>query len=104
MTMGDKQMQEKIILRFKQDSEEDSTLLKQCLIQDDVQKTRLVIHRLAGRLAQIGAKALALAFRKMEVRVAQESIDIVCREDILRLLMDLDTLLSEIEADHQVIP
>ncbi len=101
MTMGDKQMQEKIILRFKQDSGEDSALLKEFLAQDDVQKTRLIIHRLAGRLAQIGARELALEFRKMEVMVDQkESIDFKCQEDILALLLSLRKLLSEIGEEY----
>ncbi|SFH30268.1 hybrid sensor histidine kinase/response regulator [Pedobacter insulae] len=98
MTMGDKQMQKKIIARFKQDSNEDVAALKESLAQGDGQKSRLIIHRLAGRLAQIGAKDLAVEFRQIEVSVAQkESIDEECRTAISVLLINLERLLSVIE-------
>ncbi|HTM97243.1 MAG TPA: ATP-binding protein [Pedobacter sp.] len=101
MTMGDKQMQKKIITRFKHDSEEDAEVLKECLTNGDRQKARLIIHRLAGRLAQIGAKDLAAEFRKMEVSIDQkESIDEACRMAILVLLASLEQLLVVIEESY----
>jgi len=101
MTMGDKQMQKKIITRFKHDSEEDAAVLKECLTNGDRQKARLIIHRLAGRLAQIGAKDLAAEFRKMEVSIDQkESIDEACRMAILVLLASLEQLLVVIEESY----
>lgn len=97
MTLGDKQMQEKILKRFKHDSEEDIATLKTSLGDGDVQKIRLVIHRLAGRLAQIGAKALATEFREMEISIDQKkSIDKVLQSKILTLLVDLNELLLEV--------
>lgn len=98
MTMGDKQMQKKIIMRFKEDSEADAAALRESLMQNDVALSRLIIHRLAGRLAQIGAKALASEFRKMEVAIDQrEAIDDLSRSAIAIMLINLAALLKGIE-------
>ena len=70
MTLGDQQLLDKILTRFKLDCEEDIALLKQSLIQQDRDSARLIVHRLAGRIAQVGAKELAEDFRLLELKIA----------------------------------
>lgn len=101
MTLGDKQMQKKIIKRFKQDSDEDAATLRIDLAEDDVPKIRLVIHRLAGRLAQIGAKQLATEFREIEILIDKEGlIDWELRSNILKLIVKLEGLLEVVETEY----
>jgi signal transduction histidine kinase/FixJ family two-component response regulator len=95
MTLGDKQMLEKIINRFKLDSHADTEELKDSLAQKDLQKSRLIVHRLAGRIAQMGAKSLAAEFRQAELTIAQQQIvDRQLQEKILDLLIKLNELVS----------
>ena len=70
MTLGDQQLLESILNRFKADCEEDSLLLEKSLIADDLASCRLITHRLAGRTAQVGAKKLAEEFRIIEREIA----------------------------------
>jgi len=97
MTFGDKEMQNKIIQRFKQDCEDDILILKECLLANDFTKARLIIHRLAGRLAQIGSKPLAHQFRQMEISIDQTTvINEIQRKDIELLVHQLEELLNSI--------
>ncbi|RZJ83570.1 MAG: response regulator, partial [Chryseobacterium sp.] len=52
MTFGDQQMLEKILNRFKHDCIEDAAELKKHLDEGNQDKSRLIVHRLAGRTAQ----------------------------------------------------
>ncbi|KQB99529.1 hybrid sensor histidine kinase/response regulator [Pedobacter sp. Hv1] len=96
MTFGDPQLFDKIVDRFKQDCLADMSLLKKAMQNNEVQNSRLIVHRLAGRLGQIGAKALAKDFRMMELKVAADS-DSGQKEEINILLVRLDQLLSSID-------
>lgn len=70
MTMGDKEMLKKILIQFKKDCLSDITELKSSVDKQDNDKARLIIHRLAGRIAQIGANDLGSEFRSLEQKIA----------------------------------
>ncbi|TKC03520.1 hybrid sensor histidine kinase/response regulator [Pedobacter cryotolerans] len=72
MTMGDKDMLAKILIQFKKDCLNDIDELRFNVDGQDVEKARLIIHRLAGRIAQIGANELGTAFRILEQEVADK--------------------------------
>lgn len=74
MTMGDKQLMAKILQGFKADCKADEELLRQHIQNANQPQVRLVVHRLAGRLAQIGAKELGSKFRGLEQQIAETSI------------------------------
>ncbi|MFD2161508.1 ATP-binding protein [Paradesertivirga mongoliensis] len=67
MTFGDELQLKKVVGRFIVDSEEDIRLLTVAEEKQDKNQLSLVLHRIAGRTAQMGAKELALAFRKLEI-------------------------------------
>ena len=97
MTFGDQQMLEKILNRFKQDSIDDAAELKIYLDENNQDKTRLLVHRLAGRTAQMGSKTLAHAFRILEIEVAEQGITNQHKEEILLQLKKLDALIKVME-------
>lgn len=70
MTMGDKEMLNKILIQFKKDCLSDIAELKSDVDQQNTDKARLIIHRLAGRIAQIGANDLGSEFRILEQKIA----------------------------------
>lgn len=97
MTFGDQQMLEKILNRFKQDCIDDAAELKIYLDENNQDKTRLLVHRLAGRTAQMGSKTLAHAFRILEIEVAEQGITNQHKEEILLQLKKLDALIKVME-------
>lgn len=97
MTFGDQQMLEKILNRFKQDCIEDSIELKNYLEENNQDKTRLLVHRLAGRTAQMGSKTLANSLRILEIEVAEQGITNQHKEEILLQLKKLDLLIAFME-------
>ncbi len=98
MTMGDQEMMAKILASFIRDCEEDEALLKQSISNQNQPEVRLVVHRLAGRIAQIGAKELGTAFRQLEQEVAAvEILDEAIRDRVNASLVQLQSLLKTIE-------
>ncbi|TCD10897.1 response regulator [Pedobacter frigidisoli] len=94
MTFGDKQLLEKILNRFKQDCFDDSRELKQSLEENNQDKSRLIVHRLAGRTAQIGSKTLAQAFRVLEIEIAEKGFESDIKTEILIQLQKLAALIT----------
>jgi len=97
MTFGDQQMLEKILNRFKEDCEDDSAELKKYLNLNDRDKSRLIVHRLAGRTAQMGSKTLATAFRSLEIEIAEKGLNPERKTQILNQLKKLNNLIAFIE-------
>ena len=98
MTMGDQKMMAKILASFIRDCEEDEALIRNSITNQNQPEVRLVIHRLAGRIAQIGAKELGAEFRQLEQEVAAvELLDEAIRNQINALLGKLKSLLKAVE-------
>jgi signal transduction histidine kinase/CheY-like chemotaxis protein len=70
MTMGDEALMQKILNQFVTDCEADIAVLENDLETDNQDEARLIVHRLAGRTAQIGAAELAMNLRKLELDIA----------------------------------
>lgn len=98
MTMGDQAMMTKILASFMQDCEDDQELLQQAIDDQDQAHARLVVHRLAGRIAQIGARELGGDFRQLEQEIARvELIDHQLQAKVLTLMQQLKSLLETVK-------
>lgn len=98
MTMGDQAMMTKILASFMQDCEDDQELLQQAIDDQDQAHARLVVHRLAGRIAQIGARELGSDFRQLEQEIARvELIDHQLQAKVLTLMQQLKSLLETVK-------
>jgi CheY-like chemotaxis protein len=96
MTFGDQELLLKILNRFKEDCEHDMVELQNSITANDQPLARLVVHRIAGRTAQMGSGNLASAFRIMEMELSevqdiesahQEKLELLIKK--LRLLLQL---------------
>lgn len=93
MTYGDEEQLNKVLLRFKEDCNSDDAEIKKALAKSDIDIIRLIVHRLAGRIAQIGSKDLSAAFRVCEIELEQSvTLTDKLRQDILLLLKKLSQL------------
>ena len=79
-----------IIALYTQDTTNDIASLRQNYLQQDAAGVELLLHRLAGRTAQIGADKIAFQLRKMEIDVRSgEFPEKYALEGIISQLTDL---------------
>lgn len=97
MTFGDQQLFEKILNRFKQDSIDDAIELKQYLKRNDKDNSRLIVHRLAGRTGQLGAKTLANAFRLLEIEIERKGLTESIKIEVAVQIKKLEGLIALME-------
>ncbi len=69
MTFGDHEQFNMLLNRFSIDCQHDREQLLKGLRAGDLEEVSLLLHRLAGRLAQMGSRDLGTAFRMMEIEV-----------------------------------
>jgi HPt (histidine-containing phosphotransfer) domain-containing protein len=67
MTMGDEALFLSILSQFSDETSSDITELEHHLKRVDARESREVIHKLAGRVGQIGALSLSTKLRVLEV-------------------------------------
>lgn len=98
MTFGDKDMLLKILGRFKEDCRTDAVELQNSVAENDLETSRLIVHRIAGRTAQMGAKQLAAEFRMMEIELAGAAvIDQGIKKELEPLLIKLQLLMQLVD-------
>ncbi len=97
LTFGDPAMGTGILKRFAKDSAHDIHLLRNALDSRDMKSVVLLLHRMAGRTAQIGNKGLAGKFRVVEIRLQNEnSFSQNEAGEILMLLNSLQDFAGEV--------
>lgn len=97
MTFGDEEQMQRVLLRFTEDSRDDTSEIQEALMSNEQDQVRLLVHRMAGRIAQVGSKSLAASFRQMEIDVAAEGLDEGKKDRIRKLLQQLDLLLKQLK-------
>jgi signal transduction histidine kinase/CheY-like chemotaxis protein len=98
MTFGDQELLLKILNRFKEDCQHDMAELQQSIKANDQPLARLIVHRIAGRTAQMGSGKLASAFRVMEIELSEvQEIDSLHQEKIELLIKKLSLLLQLVD-------
>ncbi|MNL51165.1 hypothetical protein D3C87_1742410 [compost metagenome] len=75
----------------------DTNEIQESLKTNEQDQVRLLIHRMAGRIAQVGSKGLAASFRQMEIDIAAEGLDAGKKDRIKQLLQQLDLLLKQLK-------
>ncbi|MGY4385311.1 signal transduction histidine kinase/CheY-like chemotaxis protein [Pedobacter sp. UYP24] len=102
MTFGDSVLMKQILDQFTKDSIEDTLLIRTGLKENDLDKVSLVLHRIAGRTAQIGLVDLASQFRVMELRLREKSNEGINenRQEIFAMLSSLSHALKALQKDE----
>jgi len=100
MTYGDTEQLNKILLRFKEDCQTDGDEIRLATAENDLVVLRLLTHRLAGRIAQIGSKDLAKEYRECELKLNNSvQLDEPLKGEIMLLLEKLSGLLDKIDEE-----
>ncbi|ATP57849.1 hybrid sensor histidine kinase/response regulator [Pedobacter ginsengisoli] len=102
MTYDDTEQLNKVLLRFREDSLNDGDEIRQALAEKNVKLLSLLTHRLAGRIAQVGSKDLAKAYRECELKLnSTEQLEEPIKQEIILLLEKLDLLLFKVDEELQ---
>lgn len=97
MAMGDESVVKKIIERFCDDSRDDVKELKAKIDSNENETVALLLHRIAGRTAQVGARDLGKKFRVEELLIyAYPVIADEQKERIYGLIEELEQLTAEV--------
>lgn len=83
LTFGDEQLLQTIIHQFITDTEQDLENLRACIQTDDTASVREIVHKLSGRVGQMGASSTSGSLHVIEKRIDEGEF--------------LETLLNEIE-------
>jgi hypothetical protein len=68
------------------------------VLNDHSDLAELLVHRLAGRIAQVGSKSLAAEFRKLEYRIREYgSLDTEIKEEIFQVIPRLNHLIEVVK-------
>jgi len=98
MTFGDEELLLKILNRFKDDCLIDTAELEKSLTDNDQPLARLIVHRIAGRTAQMGSGKLAADFREMEIEIAgKQNMDDDLKLKIRELISGLHFLMTLVD-------
>lgn len=74
LTFGDKALLVQILERFVSDNRHDLDLLCTAAADVDMEQLSLLLHRMAGRTAQIGAGELAARMRMLEIALQHHTV------------------------------
>ncbi|WP_069659074.1 hybrid sensor histidine kinase/response regulator [Arcticibacter eurypsychrophilus] len=97
MAMGDESVVKKILERFCDDSRDDVKELKASVESKENETVALLLHRIAGRTAQVGAKDLGRKFREEELLLyAHPVVEDAQKERINGLIDELEQLTTEV--------
>lgn len=76
MTFGDESILREILEQFVTDSRKDIKSLSLCVENGDMKNMHELMHRMAGRTGQIGAKELSAQFRFYEIAIRENKQEI----------------------------
>ena len=96
--IGNEQQFKAILLQFHGDTRQDIDALEQSIATQDVEQTTLLLHRMAGRVGQMGEKNLAARLRHLEMSLRQENELSDWTEELEDEIQSLNALLLEIAA------
>ncbi|MBK0383883.1 response regulator [Pedobacter sp. SD-b] len=104
MTFGDKAQLNKVLKSFIENCKGDELLLQEALSNANKPATRLIIHRLAGRISQMGSKKLAADYRKFELEIEySDKINLAHHQKTKILIGQLQLLMQTLEnKDHSM--
>ncbi len=101
MTFGDQQQLEKILKRFTGDCTDDIAKLHLSAASHDNEQLILLVHRIAGRAAQIGAVELAADFRRAEIDFSKNELSDREKTITIRSLTErLQVLIKQVRTSY----
>jgi DNA-binding response OmpR family regulator len=97
MTLNDESLFQSVLSQFVEETSDDLRSLHHVLASRDAKSVREIVHRLSGRLSQIGVSELGSQFQRVETRLVA-GIDIeMLMEELSAMLAKLDELIAQLK-------
>ncbi|WP_031530748.1 hybrid sensor histidine kinase/response regulator [Dyadobacter crusticola] len=96
MTFGDESLMREILDQFVKDSRQDVEALEVHLESRELDKVMEIMHRMAGRTGQIGAKELSARFRVFEIELRND-VSQVPFANMQQITRDARSVIEQIE-------
>jgi signal transduction histidine kinase/CheY-like chemotaxis protein/CHASE3 domain sensor protein len=101
--VGDSHEVNSILKQCHEDTMYDMDELRDAVEKNDIEKTSLIIHRLAGRMGQLGDRKLAAHLRKSEATIRRDNEVEGFTDDINSIMSELNTFLKTLESDLKTV-
>ncbi len=96
LTMGDESLFQSILLQFQDETERDLKLLKENLNNPEANVIREIVHKLAGRVGQLGALHLSSKLHDLENEIVKGTVISELLDEIIEAKADVLKLLNSI--------
>jgi signal transduction histidine kinase/DNA-binding response OmpR family regulator len=96
LTMGDEALFQSILLQFQEETDRDLKLLKENLNNPQANVIREIVHKLAGRVGQLGAASLSGRLHDIENEIVEGTEISELMDEIVETKADVMKLLSSI--------
>ena len=96
MTFGDETILREILKQFVKDCRQDLASLLSCLENSDMESMHELMHRMAGRTGQIGAKELSARFRFHEIAMRENKQEI-SENELKDIVKQSENVIDQVE-------
>jgi HPt (histidine-containing phosphotransfer) domain-containing protein len=102
MTMGDEELFNSVLNQFLLETDEDVTALEENMKFLDVKKIRERVHKLAGRIGQVGAGKISERLRTIEEDIAEGKNINELADRIFSSITEVQKLVEDIRSEISV--
>lgn len=99
MTMGDDELFQTILVQFLQETKDDVLVLQENMKHLDVKNIRERVHKLGGRIGQVGADKISQRLRSIEDDIVEGRSINDLAERIFSSINEVQQLIDDIEED-----
>jgi signal transduction histidine kinase/DNA-binding NarL/FixJ family response regulator len=96
MTFGDESLLREILDQFVKDSRSDIDSLRHHIAAREPEHVQELMHRMAGRTGQIGARDLSARFRNLEIALRESPSD-VSEKEMTQVVNDAASVVEQVE-------
>lgn len=96
MTFGDESLLREILDQFVKDSRSDIDSLRHHIAADEPDHAQELMHRMAGRTGQIGARDLSARFRNLEIALRENPSE-VSEKEMTQVVNDAASVVEQVE-------
>ena len=96
MTLNDEALFQSVLSQFVEETTDDVRQLKTVLAANDSKAIREVVHRLSGRLSQIGIRTLGAKFSRMETLIVSGKPIGELKAELQELIASVEQLISQL--------
>lgn len=100
MTMGDETLYQAVLAQFLQETEEDTQRLEEDMKHLEYGQIRELVHKLAGRIGQVGVEKLSARLRSIEDDIVEGKTIQQLADRIYNAIHDIQSLIQQVKDEE----